>query len=163
MKRACKGKTKAGKRCKSPPRDGENFCISHSPKSVQAKVGFGGAENGAKGGAAKRVPLLTEILRARVEERADEIIEKLLEGLDAERAVVVGNGPGAYVEIVADRVEVLKTIREVFDRMEGRPKSSTEVTGKFEHLHRDQIDEEIDRLTAELASKANGNRSTTAT
>lgn len=41
--------------------------------------------------------------------------------LDAERAVVVGTGPKARVEIVPDMELALKAIREIYDRAEGRP------------------------------------------
>jgi hypothetical protein len=148
-KRRCTEKTKAGKPCKAPPLAGTKFCISHSSRAVQEKAGFGGPENASKGGSAKRVPRLTEILAAKVEARADEIIEKLLEGLEAKRAVVVGNGADAYVEIVDDRTEVLKTIREVFDRIEGRPKTTAEIT----HVQADELDREIEQLMAEMAAR----------
>lgn len=127
--RACKATTKAGKPCKAPPLDGSDFCISHSPKAVQAEKGFGGPENAAKGGAATRVPKLSELIRQRVEAEADSIIDRLFDGLHATRSVVVGNGPTAHVEEVDDRELALKTIKEIADRTEGRPKQATEVTG----------------------------------
>lgn len=128
-KRRCKGTTKKGKRCQSPPIEGTDLCISHSPKAVQANVGFGGAENGAKGGSARKVPKLTEVLRERVEDRAEEIIDKLLDGLDATRAVVVGTGPKARVEIVPDQDQVRKTVADIYDRFEGRPRQVSEISG----------------------------------
>jgi hypothetical protein len=129
-KARCKGKTKAGKACKSPPIKGEEYCLSHAPKALRAKLGFGGPENGAKGGHAKRVPRLTELLCAEVEERAEEIIEKLFSGLDAHRAVVVGTGPKARLEFAPDPDLALKTVREIFDRHDGRPRQAVELSGE---------------------------------
>lgn len=128
---------------------------------MQAKTGFGGAENGRKGGHAKRVPRLTEVLTAEVERRAEEIITRLFAGLAAKRAVVVGTGPKAHVEIVDDPDLILKTIREIFDRAEGRPLQRTE--GKLEHRSVDHMDREIERLTERLAAEhsSNGSRSRT--
>lgn len=108
-------------------------------------MGFGGAENGAKGGEAKRVPKLTELLRQRVEEQADEILDRLFGMLDAHRAVVVGTGPKARVEIVEDPELVLRAIREIYDRAEGRPKSTSEFTGKVEHRNADKLEKAIER------------------
>lgn len=100
------------------------------------------------GGQAKRVPRLTEVLSREVEERAEEIIGRLFKGLYAERAVVVGTGPKARVEIVDDQYMVLKTIREVYDRYEGRPLVRSE--GKLEHRSGDHMDREIERLLGEV-------------
>lgn len=155
-KRRCKGKTKAGKRCKSPPLKGTDFCLSHSSKATRGKLSFGGSENGAKGGHAKRVPRLTEILTERVEERADEIMDKLFAGLDGERALVVGTGPNARVEVHPDQEMVLKTVREIWDRMEGRPKQATEFKGDMKIRNAEQMQDEIAGLLEELAHRQNG-------
>lgn len=127
-RRRCKGKTKAGKACKAAPLKGGDFCLAHD-EVARAKTSFGSAEAGAKGGEARRVPKLTEILRERVEERAEEIIDKLFAGLGAQRAVVVGTGPQARLEIVEDPDQVLKTIREIYDRFEGKPRQVQEISG----------------------------------
>lgn len=119
-------------------------------------MGFGGSENGAKGGHAKRVPRLTEKLAERVEQRADEIMDQLFKGLHAERAVVVGTGPKARVEIVPDQDMVLKTVREIWDRMEGRPKQATELSGGVKVRNQEQMKSEIARLLEELGHRANG-------
>lgn len=153
-KRRCTAKTKAGKKCKAPPLVGQDTCISHSSKATQADAGFGGAENGAKGGEARRVPKLTELLKQRVEEQADEILDRLFAMLDAERAVVVGTGPKARVEIVSDPELALRAIREIYDRAEGRPKSVSEFSGEVTHRSAEKIDREVERLTERLAAQA---------
>lgn len=145
-KRTCKARTKAGKRCKAPPLSDSEFCISHSPKAVQSEAGFGGVLNARKGGRATRVPRLTELLAEKVEERAEEIVAKLLAGLSAERALVVGTGPKARLETAPDPEMVLKTIREVFDRTDGRPTQRQEIKGEFTHLTEDEYRKEVTRL-----------------
>jgi len=151
-KRRCTRKTKAGKRCRAWVLHGEDTCLAHADEATRAKASFGGSENGAKGGHAKRVPKLSEVLRAEVEQRAVEIIAKLFAGLDANRAVVVGTGPKARLELVPDQDLALKTVREIFDRAEGRPLQRTQ--GRIEVV--DQMDREIERLLDEMS--ANGDR-----
>ncbi len=161
-KRRCTATTKTGKRCKAWALHGHLVCMSHADKAVQAKAGFGGSENAAKGGAAKRVPKLSELLRQRVEEQADEILDRLFGMLDAQRAVVVGTGPKARIEVVDDPELILRAIREIFDRAEGRPKSVSEFSGKVEHKHSDQLDRaieaELQRLSERLAEQHDGDR-----
>lgn len=148
---------KKGKPCGAFARKDKTTCIGHADKAEQDEAGFGGSENGRKGGEARKVPKLTEVLRAKVEERADEIMDKLLEGLNAERAIVVGTGPKAYVEMVPDGELRLRTIREIIDRLEGRPKSTSEFKGTVEHRNAKQLDDaierEMQRLTERLADK----------
>ena len=157
-KRRCKAKTKAGKDCKAWALSGHLVCMSHADRATQSKAGFGGAENAAKGGEAKRVPKLTELLRQRVEERADEILDRLFDMLEAERQVVVGTGPKARLETIQDPELVLRAIREIYDRAEGRPKSVSEFSGEVKHRHEDQLDraieKELQRLTERLAEQA---------
>jgi hypothetical protein len=145
-KRTCKARTKAGKRCRAHPLHGSDFCLAHSDEATRAKVSFAGAENGRKGGYAKRVPRLTEVLSQEVEARAEEIIAKLLSGLNAQRAVVVGTGPRARLEFAPDGDLVLKTVREIYDRFEGRPMQRSEVDAKVTHLSEDEYREQVARL-----------------
>lgn len=160
-KRRCTKRTKAGKACRGTPIAATDYetCVSHAPEAVKTELGFGGSENARKGGEATRVPKLTELLREKVEARAEEIVEKLLDGLEAQKGLVVGNGPDAYVEMVPDRSEVARTLREIWDRLEGRPKTHTELSGSIDHRGRDQLVREVERLTERLAeARLNGER-----
>lgn len=148
-----------GEPCKAFARKDKPTCIGHADKAEQAAAGFGGAENGAKGGAAGKVPKLTELLRQRVEERADEIMDKLFAGLGAQRAIVVGTGPKARLEIVEDPDMVLKTIKEIYDRFEGRPRQVSEISGPgggpIEHDHMSvPTDAEFHSEVAEILASA---------
>lgn len=125
-KRACKSKTKAGKACSRPPVTGTEFCIAHSPKELRDKKGFGGAQPGS---GQPRKPRLVETLREKVEAEIEDWIRPFYEGQTATRHVVVGNGPSAHVEEVVDIPTRMAASREIFDRIEGKPRQTTELTG----------------------------------
>jgi hypothetical protein len=154
-------RNKAGDLCMAYARTGQgkDTCIAHASKLERAELGFGGPEAGAKGGAAGRIPKLTELIKERLIEEADKVIERLMDGLDAEAALVVGNGKDAYVDSAPDYGMRLRTVREILDRTEGRPKSISEFTGKMDIRNGDQLDRaiqkelerEVQRLTERLA------------
>lgn len=127
----CHGTTKTGKPCKAAPLKGTDRCISHSSKETQASVGFGGAQPGS---GRPRQPRVTEVyadeLHRRVSEHVDDLIGRLVAiALDAERTVVVGTGPNARTEIAPDQALQLAALRELNDRILGRPKQTSEITG----------------------------------
>lgn len=142
--------------------EGKTTCLAHATEAERSEVGFGGKENAAKGGEARKIPKLTELIKARLIEEADKVIERLMDGLDAEQAVVVGTGEHAFLDSAPDYAMRLRTVREILDRTEGRPKSSTEFTGKVEIRNGDQLDRaiqkelerEVQRLTERLAEAA---------
>jgi hypothetical protein len=133
--------------------------MAHSDKATQAKMGFGGSENGRKGGEARRVPRLRELLHAEVEARAEEIIAKLFKGLNAERAVVVGTGPQAHVEIVPDDELVLKTVREIFDRADGKPTQRVESETEVRVIAQQEVEERVQRLVENVRRRSRMNGS----
>lgn len=126
-KRACKGTTRAGKPCKAPPLHGGDFCMAHADAKTRESAGFI-ARNGKQG--RPRKPTVIEAIREKVEAQADEVVAKLWHmANNAERAVVVGTGPQARVEIVPDHDLRLKALRELLDRSHGKPKQATEISG----------------------------------
>lgn len=131
-KRHCNGVTRKGQPCKAQPLKGRETCLSHSDAETRASVGFV-AEAGHLGGR-PRQPRVSEIysaeLHRQVGEHVDELIGRLVAiALDAERTLVVGTGPNARVEIAPDQALQLAAIRELNDRILGRPKQTTELTG----------------------------------
>jgi|SRR6476646_4176252 len=155
---------KAGEPCRAFARtgDGKDTCMAHASEAEKAEMGFGGAENGQKGGEARRIPKLTELIKKRLEEEADKVIDRLMAGLDAEVGIVVGTGKDAFLDSFPDYARRLRTVREILDRTEGRPKSSTEFTGKVEIRGAEQLDKaierelerEVERLSERLAERA---------
>lgn len=125
-KRKCKGTTKAGKSCKANPLKGRDTCIAHADEETRTSLNF---QQGPRPGR-PRTPTVIEAIREKVEAQADEVVAKLWEMVEsAERAVVVGNGSDAHVEIVPDSDLRLKAIREMLDRSHGRPKQTAEISG----------------------------------
>lgn len=140
MARQCKGTTRKGGACGAPPlKPGTliddvavsgNWCRQHD-EDLPASARIGGAQ---PGGGRPKQPTATEAyaaeLHRRVGEHIDQLVGRLVDiALDAERTVVVGTGPNARTEIAPDQGLQLAALRELNDRILGRPKQQTEVTG----------------------------------
>jgi hypothetical protein len=129
--RRCKGNTKAGKRCKARPLRGRNHCSAHDPDTPRSNR-FGSPEQAATAGAAggrPKKPRATEILRDRVENDVDRWVQPFEEALAAEAPVVVGTGKHATLEMVTDHGTRMRAAIAVLDRVYGRPKQATEISG----------------------------------
>jgi hypothetical protein len=125
----CQAKTKAGKACKGTPIGATDFefCVAHAPAEVRESLGFV-ADNG-KGGRPKN-PRAVDVLRERIENRIDEVIDPLFEALKAEAGVALNiKGGGMFVEMIPDHPTRIKAVRELLDRGYGRPRQLTEITG----------------------------------
>jgi hypothetical protein len=102
--------------------------MAHQPKEVIESRGFGGAQPGS---GRPRRPRAVDVLREQVEERLEEVLAPLWDGLEAEKAVVVSGGqhePG-FVEYVTDMPTRLRAAADILDRVYGRPKQTTEIAG----------------------------------
>lgn len=130
-KPTCTGTTKSGKPCKANPLKGKLYCSAHDPETP-ASARFGSRAQatsaGKKGGRPKQ-PRVVDILKERFEDEADEWLGALKEALNANEAYTVGFGEHAYVEMVPDHKTRLKALDMAFDRVYGRPKQQTEITG----------------------------------
>jgi hypothetical protein len=89
-----------------------------------------------------------DILKERIETDIDKALDPLWEALTAARAIVVGNGPTAYVEMAADHLTRIAAVRELLDRSYGRPSQSSNV----KVITQDMIDQAIIELEAEVAA-----------
>lgn len=127
-KRRCRGTTKKGKPCRAAALKGTDRCIAHSDKAVQVEMGFGGPENGAKGGAATRRPRVIERMRERVEEDIEKIIAPYFDAI--ENAIVTATHEGQVIPSeVADLGARIKAAEALLDRVYGKPRQVTEVSG----------------------------------
>ncbi|WP_026912356.1 hypothetical protein [Patulibacter minatonensis] len=70
-----------------------------------------------------------DILRERLEQQADAVLNVLWDGLEADTHTVVGSGESAELEILPDHRVRLLAAKEILDRAYGRPKQATEVSG----------------------------------
>lgn len=152
-KRTCHAKTIKGKPCKANPlKPGTiiesitvtgDWCRTHDP-NLPDSARIQGRQPGA---GRPRTPRAVDVLKERIEQDIDKVLKPLWDALTAERAVVVGNGPQAFVENVTDHPTRITAVRELLDRGYGRSKQSSEVTVITE----DVLTQAITRLEAELA------------
>jgi hypothetical protein len=152
-KRTCHAKTIKGKPCGANPlKPGTviegvavtgKWCRQHD-HDLPDSARIGGATLGA---GRKPRPRAVDVLKERIEQDIDKVLKPLWDALTAERAVVVGNGPQAFVENVTDHPTRITAVRELLDRGYGRSKQSSEVTVITE----DALTQAITRLEAELA------------
>jgi hypothetical protein len=134
-RRRCKGKNQAGDPCGAYPlRPGTliedvsvtgDWCIIHDPDLPE-----GAKPGGPQPGAGRpRNPRGIDILRERFEAEADRVLNPLFDALEADIATVVGRGEEAMVDYQPDHRTRLLAIKEILDRVYGRPKQATEITG----------------------------------
>lgn len=105
-------------------------CYAHLPPKVremfQAKP-FGGKVPGTGGPRPK--PRVNDVLKQMIEQEITAWLQPLFEALHAEKPVVVGNGRHARVELLPDHRTRLQAVESVLDRIYGKPKQTTELTG----------------------------------
>lgn len=121
----CSSLTRKGQPCKAHPVLGTDKCMAHQDEEAKQSMGFGGAQEGA-GRPPK--PSAADFLREWFQEHEGEILDAMTNALRAERAVVVGNGPKARIEMVPDNGEQMRAVREAFDRYFGRPRQEVEIS-----------------------------------
>lgn len=126
--RRCTGTTKAGKPCRANPMKDRDVCLAHADEETRGSARFGGPQPGS---GRPPAPRAVDLLRERMEADLDQVLGPLWDALVADRAIVVGNGPQAYVENVPDHGVRITAVREMLDRSYGKPKQQTEVTGEI--------------------------------
>jgi hypothetical protein len=67
-------------------------------------------------------------VRAMLEAKTPDAAQRLIDALDADRPVVVGNGPHATVEMVPDHDTRMKAAEAILNRLYGKP--TVAVTGE---------------------------------
>ena len=118
--RRCTATTKQGKPCRSRPLAGSDKCLAHSDAQTRTDLHF------VSQGRPRR-PREIELVQEVADEFKAQMRAVLTDGLVADRAVVVGNGPTAYVETVPDHPQRLATFKEIIDRLHGKPQQTTTI------------------------------------
>lgn len=102
-------------------------CVMHAPEAIKKELGV---TSGAKFGSGRKKQLSPHaVLRQRIEADIDKYLKPLEDALTAMKAVVVGNGRSAHIQEVDDLALRIKAVNDILDRVYGRPKQITEVTG----------------------------------
>lgn len=142
----CGKPTKKGPPCKNSPVKGKKRCIGHLPKKEKEALGFGGPQPGS-GHPGKPKP--TEIMRHLVEQHVQVVLAPHFRTLgydvvrddeSGELTIVERKGGGAKLhgESKAGIVKVsnhddlgahIAAAEKLLDRVYGRPKQATELTG----------------------------------
>lgn len=156
-KRRCKATTRAGEPCRSTSLWDNGLCFGHQPAEVKAKHGFS-PENGKRGGRPRK-PTLIEVWREQVEKDYEKVLAVFREGLEAERALVVGNGPTAHLETAPDIPTRIKAAESYVDRVYGKPTQTTELSGPGgKPIEHDVVElpkeEDFHRQVAEILAEA---------
>jgi hypothetical protein len=119
--------TKAnGGPCGAPAtNDDRTLCIAHDP--ARAELQAAGRSLGASRG---RKPRLYEVLHAKAEARAEQIVGTYFDALEAEKVIVSG---GESVEITRepDHVVRMTASDRIMDRVLGKPTAAVEISGEL--------------------------------
>lgn len=124
-RRRCKATTKRNTPCMAAPLKDQDVCLAHADEEVRISTDFG---YGPRPGRPPN-PKPVEVLREKIENDIEKWLAPYEEALRAERGVVVGNGPEAHVELVPDIPTRMKAADAVLDRIYGKAKQATEITG----------------------------------
>lgn len=140
----CTATTKAGTPCQAWPAFGATTCLAHSDREARESVGFYGAQPGA---GRPRLEKPLEVARRLVEENVEQLLRPhfaalgcRLERNDAGELAVTPDPDlrpkvtASYQgEVFASHIEDLQAQLEaaerLLDRVYGKPKQATEITG----------------------------------
>jgi hypothetical protein len=135
-KHGCTGTTKKGTPCSAYPLQGRDVCLAHADAETRESVGFVAA-NG-KGGRPK-LPKPTELALQLVEQHAAALLRPHFKALGLmlhddgtvtplkHGAIVVHQGEATTIEDLGAQQAAAERL---LDRVYGKPKQSTEVSGK---------------------------------
>lgn len=133
-KRACTGTTRKGKPCKAAALKGRDVCLAHADEETRISANF---QQGPRPGR-RPLPKPTELARQLVERHAAAILRPHFKALGlmlhddgsttplTNGAIVVHQGEATTIEDLGAQIAAA---RELLDRVYGKPKQATEVTG----------------------------------
>lgn len=136
-------------------------CYAHLPDSVALRAGMPTRaereafikSQGKKGGRPPTKP--HAVLKKMVEAEVEEWIKPFKDALQATKPVVVGNGPTARVELLADDRARMQAANDVFDRVYGKPKQTVEGAFDIETVQHVEVptgperEQEVAKILAE--------------
>jgi hypothetical protein len=142
-KRRCRGTTKKGKACRAYPLKGIDYCRAHD-RMRPDEDRFGSPEWSSRAGASPKpsLPKVMELMREHAEQEAEALVAAYFGPLSAE-----------------DRALALRAAEAVLDRLVGKPRQVTEVSGPdggAVPLGVDLDDPEVARAAHDFLSKLTG-------
>lgn len=102
-------------------------CVMHAPDPIKMAIGIHPTQNLGQGRKKNKTAL--DLVRERIEGEAERYLQPLEDALIALKAVVVGNGASAHIEYTDDLALRVDTAFKILDRVYGKPKQTTELSG----------------------------------
>lgn len=102
-------------------------CTMHASAPIKKALGIHHSQY--KGQGRKKNKTALDLVRERIEGEAERYLQPLEDALTALKAVVVGNGASAHLEYTEDLALRVDTAFKILDRVYGRPKQITELSG----------------------------------
>lgn len=121
----CKGKTKAGKRCRNGAAV-DGLCMAHVPRKVKEERGFGGPQEGS---GRPRKPRPDDILRERIEADIDRWLAPLEAALGEGKPIKTWDGKQHKIVYALDPKLGMTAMKLAFERVYGRPRQQVELSG----------------------------------
>lgn len=153
--RTCAGTNKQGNPCKSTAVGESGFCRAHD-ESLPPEQRFGTPEQAGIAGASPKphVPGVIEEMRRQVESRIDEVLAPYFEALTGAQLTTTHEGE-VVVSDVADLAARIAAAERLLDRVYGRPKQATELsgTGGGPLVLAGASDDELRNVAAAIAAK----------
>lgn len=145
--RTCKGLSKRGKPCRVAPLKTGDYCRAHDPMLPdEARFGSAVQAGNASRGVERRYPRLREALERELEDKAELIVGRQVEALDATRVVV--NEVTGEVTMHPDYSLRAKVGDMLTSRALGRPGSeqTINVDARSIHFDFDLNDEQLSKV-----------------
>ena len=106
-----------------------NWCFAHIPTEFRSRWGVGEFVRGDDNPGRPRKPRPNDVLRELIENEMAEWLAPIRAALLAKKPTVVGNGRTARIEWSPDHRTRLQAVEAALDRVYGKPKQTSEVTG----------------------------------
>jgi hypothetical protein len=140
-----------------PQKDGSEkiyrakWCFAHIPSEFRKRWGIGEFGGDVNHPGRPRKPRPNEVLRELIENEMAEWLAPIREALLATKPTVVGNGRSARIEWSPDHRTRLQAVDSALDRVYGKPKQTSEVSGMI-NLNADVVVPTDDERAMEVAN-----------
>jgi hypothetical protein len=126
------------------------WCFAHIPSEFRKRWGVGEFGGDVNHPGRPRKPRPNEVLRELIENEMAEWLAPIREALLATKPTVVGNGRSARIEWSPDHRTRLQAVESALDRVYGKPKQTSEVSGMI-NLNADVVVPTDDERAMEVA------------
>lgn len=132
------------------------WCFAHIPTEFRERWGVGEFGRGDDNPGRPRKPRPNDVLKELIENEMAEWLRPIRAALLATKPTVVGNGRTARIHWSPDHRTRLQAVESALDRVYGKPKQSTDITGML-NLNADVVvpqDDERQKEVAEILAES---------